>query len=328
MAYSENIKSLIIGLCKKRSAEAAAKYLEELKSKNGYADLAKVAESLGVPFNDADWQQLLRGLPNPKTIRTWPSKEKTIKARQPPKPVSQAIHSKRVSHEDTRTVQRIREQAEILRKQINLPEVLSYFDFYPDHKPNRILFGNSGESGLFLEALYSHLKTSEFSGVLEDIKKWNKEIKRFYEKCCNFFKISVSKTEISAEFPDDKVENNEKPGYQRDFFASACADAVNIVNGELSATNIRFTIPGKSGYDLWNLFREGVGSIYIAVTKEEACEHQHEYLEIVKWLSENPQAKEIANLHSDLKQLAQNIQRQLLEFRHNSPLPGHCNLGC
>ncbi len=67
MAYSENVKRLVIGLCKGRSAEEASNFLSE----QNYDGIMELASTLGVQFNRADIKEIEKTKPDPKTIRTW-----------------------------------------------------------------------------------------------------------------------------------------------------------------------------------------------------------------------------------------------------------------
>jgi hypothetical protein len=297
-------------------------------------------------------------------------------------------------NQDGPNQQKIREQVEILNSKINLPEIFSFFSFGFRPVPKRLnsfSFGQSrygekdyptvivdqnykvasvkigmerqslGQAGTFQEPqepLYSHLKTSKFFAVLTDITKWKKGVGQYFEKCYDFLKVAVSEVKVQDGFPydSDEVERlNEKPGYYKDFFTTACADAIEIANdkppvtdlGDLSSelTGRGFEIangklriadhgywipPERNAYNLWVLSRyiNGTSSIYVASAKEEAYEHLHEHQELAISLSENPKAKQIAKFRQGLEQMMKKIQNQLITFRDTYPLPGHCNLGC
>jgi hypothetical protein len=207
----------------------------------------------------------------------------------------------------------ILEKAKKLILGINLPEVLSYSNFWPDQKQSLILHQRNGEVDVYQEALRTNLANSGFSEVIQDIEKWNEELEQLFERCSDFCKIAVSKIKVPRQFPDKKVENNEKPGYQRDFFASACADAIEIANGRLQLNDSGYwTIKKKNAYGYWNLYRVGSGSIYVAKTELGAkrCRYKHQALTMN--LLKAPQAKEIMKLHLDLKQQAKQIKSRLL----------------
>lgn len=67
MAYSENVRRLVIGLCKGRSAEEASNFLSE----QSYDEIMELAETLGVQLNRLDYQEIEKIKIGPKTIRAW-----------------------------------------------------------------------------------------------------------------------------------------------------------------------------------------------------------------------------------------------------------------
>lgn len=67
MAYSENVRRLVIGLCKGRSAEETSIFLSE----QSYDEIMELAGTLGVQFNRADIKEIEKIKLDPKTIRTW-----------------------------------------------------------------------------------------------------------------------------------------------------------------------------------------------------------------------------------------------------------------
>jgi len=67
VAYSENVRRLVIGLCKGRSAEEASNFLSE----QSYDGIMELAGTLGVQFNRADIKEIEKIKLDPKTIRTW-----------------------------------------------------------------------------------------------------------------------------------------------------------------------------------------------------------------------------------------------------------------
>lgn len=78
MAYSKNIKRLIIGLSKTQAPEKILDYITELEPDNsGYDSLKKTADTLLIPFTPVDWKGLKSDTPDPKTIRRWVLEEKS-----------------------------------------------------------------------------------------------------------------------------------------------------------------------------------------------------------------------------------------------------------
>ena len=259
-------------------------------------------------------------------------------------------------NKDTPNAPKIREQAEMLKKQINLPDVHSFFrlgfcqvpympypfsfgisqydEHYPtvfiadqNHKISTVELGIDrqcgDEAGLFQKMLLSHLETSRFSKVLMDIDSWKKEFGQYCEECYDFSKIVQAEVKVQIKFPDDDVERNEKPGYKIEFFAAACANAVDIAKGNPPIDPGYFI--WKSSNDYYLLGRNNGGAIYVANTELELNERQREHQALVIKFSDI-QAKKLANLHSKLENMTQKICAQLLKFQYTHPLPGHCEL--
>ena len=67
MAYSKNVRRLVIGLCKGRSAEEASNFLSE----QNYDEIMELAGTLSVQLNRLDYQEIEKIKIDPKTIRTW-----------------------------------------------------------------------------------------------------------------------------------------------------------------------------------------------------------------------------------------------------------------
>jgi len=67
VAYSENVRRLVIGLCKGRSAEDTSNFLSE----QSYDEIMELAGTLGVQLNRLDYQEIEKIKIDPKTIRTW-----------------------------------------------------------------------------------------------------------------------------------------------------------------------------------------------------------------------------------------------------------------
>ena len=79
MSYSNNVKNLILILVRQgHSPEETLKHLSQLiqgNQENSYSYFKKLADSLSVPFTPVDCHEIYLGLPSPKTIRYWVSKE-------------------------------------------------------------------------------------------------------------------------------------------------------------------------------------------------------------------------------------------------------------
>ena len=73
MAYSANIRQLIIGLCKSRSPEDVSSLLEiKIADKeHGCEFISSIAGSMQITFNRADWENIEQSVPSAKTIRIW-----------------------------------------------------------------------------------------------------------------------------------------------------------------------------------------------------------------------------------------------------------------
>ncbi|MBI4286192.1 MAG: helix-turn-helix domain-containing protein [Chloroflexi bacterium] len=245
---------------------------------------------------------------------------------------------KQVPYLETTHKQEMRELAGKLINEISLPEIQN--SFIVDWKPGPIEYVDSRDHRLFppiriaenetisvdiaIEGnLRSHLETGGFSDVIGEIDNWKSGLGQYLRKCHDFSSLPMRKVKVQAKFPDDAVERNEKVGYQKAFFTSACADAIEIAIGNVRESGYWRQI---NAYSLWNLTRCGKGSIYIANTESEANERQCEHQGLVAGFSETKEAKEIVKVRQDLELITEKIRERLQTFRDMQCACGHCEL--
>lgn len=72
MAYSDNIKRLIIGLYYQgRSPEAILEMVSKHTGNNGFQFFKEIADTFSISFNRADWEDMQQDMIDVKTIRRW-----------------------------------------------------------------------------------------------------------------------------------------------------------------------------------------------------------------------------------------------------------------
>ncbi len=184
-------------------------------------------------------------------------------------------------------------------------------------------------------ALRSHLETGGFAGVLADIDSWRSGVGRYLEKCRDLLEAATTGVKARAVFRDD-VERNQRPGHQKAFFTSACADAVEIAAGDIAGGKPSAPEYGeiaRRNYNcqqltngLWLLTRYGFGGVCVVKTERQSSTRLREHVELARRLSAEKGAAEVAQLRLDLGRMTVRINRQLQKFLEMEQVPGHCEL--
>jgi hypothetical protein len=248
--------------------------------------------------------------------------------------------------------QRILEMVGNLDSEINLPEISDSFFYYSHNQRTiirsipQIIVDKSGKISVPVSidtdtemdsihtGLRSHLETGGFSEVSVDIHNWKVGIGHYLERCHNLLEMVTVKEQNTVDFRD-KVERHKAVGYKKNFYISACADAIDVAmktidpnplvtdEKEISELNYHTQMITNG---LWLLIRYGFGGIYVAKSERQAKSYLRNHWALMTWLLENEGIKEITKIRTELNTLSNKIKKQLERFQEMEQVPGYCEL--
>jgi hypothetical protein len=345
MAYSETIKRLIIGLCRRRSPAEVIKYIESLKSQTGFSTLCDDARSLGLPFYGVDWQELMEAVPSEKTIRKWLAHEKAGRSTRSTEPYGETPHG-----------QKIRVLARTLAERINMPSLWDkglWRDLPIDFQPGKYYLPigtvdideqkqiqvnyydvrtNFAEPHL-IKGLFSHLSTSglaRFSELIGDIGNKGKldnlidQTGQYSQALLEFLKLIGD--EVRGHRTKVNFHDEMRPGITGWFILTIWKDALDQAGGypwiHESWYKLHGRIPGGSLLQL----NCGGKTMGIASNEKTLKTYEQWHKKLRAKYAEHPLAKDIWTKGQELSGIVLDIRQQLQEFSDMEPLPGHCEL--
>lgn len=247
-----------------------------------------------------------------------------------------------IEYEETPHKQKMRELAGELINEISLPWIMN--SFIAELKPGQLVYVDprghrqgppiviakdkkisveisiegKGEIDHLHKGLRSHLKTGNFSQVLDEIGNWRQGVTDNLAKCHGFFALIKKKLEksYSVSIP---LKYEEQPGFTMWFPITICSDAIEQASGSAHFRDFPYTHEGLN-------LKFGAYGIYGSIPNEDLKPYEDAHKRLRAKYGTHKQAKEIAKQREELYQIQTKIGQQLQKFMDMERLPGHCEL--
>ena len=171
---------------------------------------------------------------------------------------------------------------------------------------------------VILEGLRSHLQTSDYARVLQDIDKFDEEDAANLIRCRQF--VDSMKKEIEKNFQVSiPLTDSGEQGFTISFVQTVCADAVERARGTGHYDGFPYTHEGEN-------LRFGALFIYKGFKSQDLKPIETIHREMREKCSRWVQAQQIARQVERISEILQAISRQLEIFALLECVPGKCDL--
>ncbi|MFC2010892.1 DUF3435 domain-containing protein [Chloroflexota bacterium] len=250
-------------------------------------------------------------------------------------PAAQGMHVGQPPYQETSHERKMRQLAGDLISTLVLPSTKD--SFIVELLPGRFLLGKDrflvtvpengkmkfgisnaieGETGLFQQALRTHLETAGFSNVWADILSWSEGVADNLRNCHDLVKRVCTNIE-NLYHTSIPIEDNDTPGFLMDFPILICASAVEQARGSAYFMGFRYSYEDSR-------LKYGGFQIYIGLPNEDLELVKDTHISLRETCANWKQSKDIAKQRQHLNDKAMAIVQQLQEFIAFKYLPGRC----
>jgi len=246
---------------------------------------------------------------------------------------------KQKPYEETHHKQKMRELARKLMQEIKLLPILNSFFIdlnvkrYFRHELSLVI--NEGQEITvklpieeeenmthLYKGLLSHLQTSNFSKIVDDIDTWKEKMANFLQNCNRLFTQVNKELETNYHISIPVGDKGKQLGFTPGFTITICADAIEHARGAVYITDDWYRCEGvKLICGAYTIYR---GSPEESDEKLKHYESVHKKMRVE--CAKRKLTKEITEQSDELNNITTRIKQELGKFADTERIPGHCAL--